>query len=652
MARAAVKVSTSFGTVNQSAKTQSITMTAYVTSNSVADYAEDLWNYWGYSSNPTSNGTYVTGKSGNPPGTKWGDKVVTTITCDTTFYWRPYGIWYDEFDTINYQGYGSGGTTAHLSWAVDPTVGTPSLSSETSSSVTVDGSWTPATNETTVSLTVQYKKTSDGTWTTWGSTSDTGTGYVSLSIDQTTITGLDAETSYDFRFYVNRSGTSNSTTTYYGSTATTSTLADTPSVTTLASTSITNNSATMRATVDHNTVDGNLSWRYHTADPGTPDDTTGTEASYDSNPVTADGTYTKGISSLTASTTYYYWAIYEDAATSDKYYGSILSFDTLGDPAEEAADEDLMITQYVDGQYGVATTVYFTLRQPAATSSDSFYTGGAPLQADVKITKDGTYDDTSDNAPAQVDAVNSPQLYSLQLSATEMQADLVDVMIVDAAGAAFRDHHIQVRTQQNLGTIVVNAAQKGTNTDAVTYTGNGTGAGLNCVAGDGDGVGIRGVLGDHVQNYGTVAAYNSSTSVDLDNSTAAATNDYYNGAIILFHTGTGAGQARVITDYDGGSYAATLNKALATAVNTATEYIIIPGSDWNNISPGAELGALPTYASSFADFIQFMFQRFVYKRTQTATVFKMFEDDGTTEFASGTVSDDGTTQTHGELGDL
>lgn len=648
MSLTADNYSKTLGSVNQSAKTQSVTFRR--SAECTDAFIDTLYSVYGYSKTSTTPSSYtdLQSYSGTFPYTLWND-AVANLDCDETYWWRAKAT---SYTTSLYETHTSA-AKSFKTYAVDPTISTPSLSGETSSSVTVDGTWTPGTSETTVGCYVQYKKSSDGTWTTFGQ-ADSDSGYSSLNIDSTVVTGLDPETSYDFRLRVYRPDCSNPTTVYDGSSASTSTTAYTPIVTTNAASSVAHNSATLSATVDHNTVDGNLSWRYDTSDPGTPDDTSGTEVSYASNPITEDGSGTYGISGLSASTTYYFWAIYQDlAGNNDRYYGDVLSFETAGDPAVEAADEDLMITQYVDGQYGVATTVYFTLRQPAATSSNAYYTGSAPVQADVKIVQDGTYDSTSDNAPAQVDAVNSPQLYSLEVSAAEMQADVIDVMIVDAAGSAFRDHHIQIRTQQNLGTIVVNAANKATNTDAVTYTGNGTGAGLKAVGGDNDGADIEAFMSKHTLNWGTVAAYNSSTSVDLDNSSQTGnTNDIYNGSIIIFFDGSGTGQhqARIITDYNGTTYEATLHRALETAVNTSTKYIIIPGSDLWTVSPGEELSAVPTKTSGYGDILMGLFQRFFFKRTQTATTFTMFKADSATSLTTGSVDDDGTTQTHSEIG--
>jgi hypothetical protein len=200
-----------------------------------------------------------------------------------------------------------------------------------------------------------------------------------------------------------------------------------------------------------------------------------------------------------------------------------------------------------------------------------------------------------------------------------------------------------------LGTIDVDASSKATNTTAVTYTGNGTGAGFKCVGGDSDGKDIDANLANHTLNYGT-AQSGSGTAAVLDASTAVDTADHYNGAIMLTTGGTGAGQARTITDYvAGATYTCTLNKAWAVNLGADTTYIIVPGPDTWAISPGAELASLPTFNSNYADFLQFLFQRFVYKRTQNATTFSTFVQGGGSTLATGGVDDDNTTQTHEEL---
>jgi len=303
-----------------------------------------------------------------------------------------------------------------------------------------------------------------------------------------------------------------------------------------------------------------------------------------------------------------------------------------------------MNTQNFDRKYGVASTIAFTLRDPAATSSDLLFNGTAPLQADMLMFKDGVYDSTSDNAPAQV---NSDRLYTLAVSAAELQCSELDIIVHDASATTFRDAHLKVRTELLLGNVDIDAAT-GTkaNTSALKLTGYQAGHGLEAIAGA-TGSDISGALGSHVLRASTMQS-GSGTSVVLDAS-ASATNDYYNGALILFYAGTGAGQARVITDYVGGTTTATLNVTLPSALSSDTKYIIIPGSDMWKISPVVELAALPTKTSNYSDFIQFLFQRFAYFRTQTSNTFTMKKLDESTTLATCAVTDSAGTQTFNTL---
>ena len=56
---------------------------------------------------------------------------------------------------------------------------------------------------------------------------------------------------------------------------------------------------------------------------------------------------------------------------------------------------------------------------------------------------------------------------------------------------------------------------------------------------------------------------------------SSASNDYYNNATIIIVSGTGAGQVRVITDYDGGTRVATVGQAWGTQPDNTSKYQII-----------------------------------------------------------------------------
>lgn len=65
------------------------------------------------------------------------------------------------------------------------------------------------------------------------------------------------------------------------------------------------------------------------------------------------------------------------------------------------------------------------------------------------------------------------------------------------------------------------------------------------------------------------------TSITLDAS-ASATNDFYKGAVVFLTGGTGAGQYRLITAYNGTSKAATVTPAWATNPDNTSTFAVLP----------------------------------------------------------------------------
>lgn len=78
-----------------------------------------------------------------------------------------------------------------------------------------------------------------------------------------------------------------------------------------------------------------------------------------------------------------------------------------------------------------------------------------------------------------------------------------------------------------------------------------------------------------VIHSGTAGAFDSSTTLVLQ-SGASTTNDDYNNCLVKIVAGTGYGQTRTISDYDGGSLTATVSNAWATNPDATSEYEIYP----------------------------------------------------------------------------
>lgn len=566
------------------------------------------------------SGLWYSFLSGNP----------TNIPVDVVMSWYPY---------MDVTGFGQvyGSTVNTKTVAIPGTASAPSVGSITASSASVSCDYVPNVTESTTSAQLQYKRTVDSSWTDFGSPKTDGTGYGTASIGPVSLTGLTHSTSYDVRLVVTRTTANDTTVT--SSTTSFTTLVGEPDVTTDAAGSIAATSAVLNATVTINAgTNVTVYWKYGTDNPPTQNTTS-------SQSVSSSGSFNVAISGLTSSTPYFAQAyVAFDTPSGSPNNGSVVSFTTAADPAAEAANEDHMtIFDFNERKYGVASTFYFAVASPAATSSDRFFNAASPFVAgDVQISKDGGAFANVTNLPARI---GTTAIFSIDLTAAEMQATTIIVQIVDQDGPAFRDAALVIRTKIQVGQLDVDASQL-TNTSAIVATGVGSGHGISAVGGA-TGLDIDGVLGQHVMRFNTATAGGAST-ITLDAS-ASATNDYYNGALIMIVGGTGAGQARVITDYVGGTQVATVNKAWATNPAAGSVFVILPGDDPWEIAPGAELAALPTFASSYAKMLQFLFQRFVYRRTMTATQFTMYKDDGTTSFVTAGVSDNGTTQDHLEV---
>lgn len=86
----------------------------------------------------------------------------------------------------------------------------------------------------------------------------------------------------------------------------------------------------------------------------------------------------------------------------------------------------------------------------------------------------------------------------------------------------------------------------------------------------------EGSFGQRFQNaqVGTATA-GSATSITLDTTGRSSTTDFYKGSLIVITGGTGAGQARFCTAYDGGTGIATVG-TWATNPDATSDYVIIP----------------------------------------------------------------------------
>jgi hypothetical protein len=184
-----------------------------------------------------------------------------------------------------------------------------------------------------------------------------------------------------------------------------------------------------------------------------------------------------------------------------------------------------------------------------------------------------------------------------------MAAEVICVQIVDQNGPAFRDALIIVRTKVRLGQLIVNASQVGGSASAIVAQPSTGGYALDLLDSAGTNIGkARGMLENMSLRSNTAQAGGAST-VTLDAS-ASATNDYYNGDVVMIVGGTGAGQSRVITDCDGTTKVATVNASWAVNPDSTSRFVIVSGTRPWDVAL-AELAAIPAAGGNAGLKLQF-----------------------------------------------
>lgn len=186
------------------------------------------------------------------------------------------------------------------------------------------------------------------------------------------------------------------------------------------------------------------------------------------------------------------------------------------------------LVQY-DAKYGAETTFYFTFENPA--DADDLFTGDATNFAagDVKLSKDGGAAANTTNLPVQITA--SQPLYSLTLTAAEMQAEKAIVSLRDAtATEVFGPVTLVIDTVKRLGRLVIDATAL-SDVAAFVAAGAGTGAGI---------YGIAGATGEGILAQGT-AGYGIRAFTAVSGPGIAAEGGGANAGIIATGGATGAG---------------------------------------------------------------------------------------------------------------
>lgn len=246
-------------------------------------------------------------------------------------------------------------------------------------------------------------------------------------------------------------------------------------------------------------------------------------------------------------------------------------------------------------KYGVGCDIYFPLVKVAsmnfALGADFTHAAG-----DTKISKNGGAAANTTNAPAAI-AMGNAAIWKLTLTATEMQAALIVITVSDAATKVIEDQAILISTYGDasaqhafdLATATQNVNVSTITTGAITAAAIATDAigaaelAADAVAEIADAVWdeiasghvAAGSFGQIFPLRGSTAQAGAAGTITLDAS-ASATDDLYKGNIIAVTSGTGVGQARLITAYVGATKVASVSPNWITNPSSSSVFVILP----------------------------------------------------------------------------
>jgi len=272
------------------------------------------------------------------------------------------------------------------------------------------------------------------------------------------------------------------------------------------------------------------------------------------------------------------------------------------------------MASYVTPKKNVAFIVYVSL---ASQANGNIMQANPTLAAgDFKVSIDGGALNNLTTLPTVTPA--SGKMVKISLSSSEMNGDNITVVCSDAAGAEWRDLVINIQTSasqiDDLATASALATVQADTDDIQTRlpsalvsgridasVGAMASAVITATAIATDAIGaaelasdavteIAGAVWDVVMSShvtaGTFGAANqglrsataqagAAGTITLDAS-ASATDNLYNGAIVAIISGTGAGQARLITAYVGSTKVATISPNWTTNPSSSSIFVIFP----------------------------------------------------------------------------
>jgi hypothetical protein len=201
----------------------------------------------------------------------------------------------------------------------------------------------------------------------------------------------------------------------------------------------------------------------------------------------------------------------------------------------------------IERAYGVATTILFPLIDRGTLDFES--TPVSFVAADTQISKDeGAFANTGSTPSHEGNGI-----YSLALTATEMQAARIAITCIDSATKTWEDQAIIIRTYGD---------------DSAQF-----------IAED-----LSGAIVSGLAQTGTLTT--TSCTSDL----SEATNDHYNGRTIIFITGNLLGQASDVTDYVGKNGQLTYTQLTEAPANN-DRFILVSKSRYTRTTTLRQVGA-------------------------------------------------------------
>jgi len=242
-------------------------------------------------------------------------------------------------------------------------------------------------------------------------------------------------------------------------------------------------------------------------------------------------------------------------------------------------------------KYGVQTTIPFVLYE---VDGVDFRVDAADGGTDCAITKDEGAETTCTN-----DFVDEGTGYSIVLTATEMEAARITLYIIDSATKVWLDTAVVIDTYGHASAMHAVDLSDAVRAGLTALPNAAADAAGGLPVSDAGGLDLDAQIGTDIDTlltrlsatratyldylfsiyFGLVSAVaqaqaGAAGSITLA-AAASAIDDFYKGMTVVLYTGTGAGQARSITAYNGTTKVATVDPNWATAPDATSWYVIV-----------------------------------------------------------------------------